>query len=246
MVRCCGGPGPLSGSSGSALRPPRRGGDDRRVHRQAHRRWSCRESGKRLLRSGATWRRRLPVEVDRPRLGRRGGDQDPDKLPNSNGPDRQSPPEDTTGSDATRLDTTMLVFTGSRERTEGEYRDLLRRAGLTLLKTTPTASPFSILGQTCPRRTALKVPYGNDRWRVALQDARVARIGCVIVIGRWLARDVRHWGQVRSSSPAGISIARHRRKDLKAWSKDLAEIFLINAGTLSRAAVDAPLKAPET
>jgi hypothetical protein len=30
-------------------------------------------------------------------------------------------------SDATRLDTTMLVFTGSRERTEGEYRELLHR-----------------------------------------------------------------------------------------------------------------------
>ena len=29
-------------------------------------------------------------------------------------------PEDTAGSDATRLDTTMLVFTGIRERTEGE------------------------------------------------------------------------------------------------------------------------------
>jgi O-methyltransferase domain len=37
-------------------------------------------------------------------------------------------PEDAAGSDATRLDTTMLVFTGSRERTEGEYRDPLRRA----------------------------------------------------------------------------------------------------------------------
>jgi hypothetical protein len=33
----------------------------------------------------------------------------------------------TAGSDATRLDTTMLVFTGSRERTEGEYRELLHR-----------------------------------------------------------------------------------------------------------------------
>jgi hypothetical protein len=39
----------------------------------------------------------------------------------------------------------MLVFTGSRERTEDEYQDLLHRAGLTLIKTTPTASPFSIL-----------------------------------------------------------------------------------------------------
>jgi C-methyltransferase len=42
----------------------------------------------------------------------------------------------------------MLVFTGSRERTESEYRELLHRAGLTLVKTTPTASPFSILEAT--------------------------------------------------------------------------------------------------
>jgi hypothetical protein len=60
-------------------------------------------------------------------------------------------PEGTAGSDATRLDTTMLVFTGSRERTEGEYGDLLHRAGLTLVKTTPTASPFSILEATAPQ-----------------------------------------------------------------------------------------------
>jgi hypothetical protein len=57
-------------------------------------------------------------------------------------------PQGTAGSDATRLDTTMLVFTGSRERTEREYRELLHRAGLTLLSITPTASPFSILEAT--------------------------------------------------------------------------------------------------
>src|SRR5829696_3409780 len=57
-------------------------------------------------------------------------------------------PKDTVGPDATRLDTTMLVFTGSRERTEGEYRELLHRAGLTLVKIAPTASPFSILEAT--------------------------------------------------------------------------------------------------
>jgi O-methyltransferase domain len=57
-------------------------------------------------------------------------------------------PDETAGSDATRLDTTMLVFTGSRERTAGEYRDLLHRAGLRLIKTTPTATPFSILEAT--------------------------------------------------------------------------------------------------
>jgi len=42
----------------------------------------------------------------------------------------------TAGSDATRLDTTMLVFTGSRERTEREYREQLHRAGLTLRRIT--------------------------------------------------------------------------------------------------------------
>jgi hypothetical protein len=57
-------------------------------------------------------------------------------------------PEGTAGSEATRLDTTMLVFTGSRERTEGEYRDLLQRAGLTLIKTSPTPSQLSILEAT--------------------------------------------------------------------------------------------------
>jgi hypothetical protein len=46
-------------------------------------------------------------------------------------------PQRTAGSDATRLHTTMLVVTGSRERTEIEYQDLLHRAGLTLVKTTP-------------------------------------------------------------------------------------------------------------
>jgi O-methyltransferase domain len=57
-------------------------------------------------------------------------------------------PEGNAGSDATGLDTTMLVFTGSRERTEGEYRDLLHRAGLTLVNTTPTVSQVSILEAT--------------------------------------------------------------------------------------------------
>jgi len=57
-------------------------------------------------------------------------------------------PQGTAGSDATRVDTTMLVFTGSRERTESEYRDLLHRAGLTLVKSTPTASQLSLLEAT--------------------------------------------------------------------------------------------------
>jgi len=42
----------------------------------------------------------------------------------------------------------MLVFTGSLERTESEYQDLLHRAGLTLVKTTPTATQLNILEAT--------------------------------------------------------------------------------------------------
>jgi hypothetical protein len=56
----------------------------------------------------------------------------------------------------------MLVFTGSREHTESEYQNLLHRAGLTLVKTTPMPhnSAFSrphlptvlgrVLGSTTP------------------------------------------------------------------------------------------------
>jgi hypothetical protein len=43
------------------------------------------------------------------------------------------------------LDVTMLVFTGGRERTEREYRDLLAGAGLRLLRSAATESSFSIL-----------------------------------------------------------------------------------------------------
>jgi len=45
-----------------------------------------------------------------------------------------------------RLDLTMLVLTpGGRERTEGEFRSLLKEAGFELRAAIPTASPFSIL-----------------------------------------------------------------------------------------------------
>jgi O-methyltransferase domain len=57
-------------------------------------------------------------------------------------------PQRTAGSEATGLDTTMLVLTGSRERTESEYQDPLHRAGLTLVRTAPTASQLSILQAT--------------------------------------------------------------------------------------------------
>jgi len=60
-------------------------------------------------------------------------------------------PQRTAGSDATRLDTTMLVFTSSPGRTESEYQDLLHRAGLTLVKTTPTGSQLSISTPHLPK-----------------------------------------------------------------------------------------------
>ena len=39
----------------------------------------------------------------------------------------------------------MLAVTGGRERTLTEYRDLLSAAGIHLARTTPTATPFSIM-----------------------------------------------------------------------------------------------------
>jgi hypothetical protein len=43
------------------------------------------------------------------------------------------------------LDVLMLAVTGGRERTLAEYRDLLSAAGIDLVGTTPTATPFSIV-----------------------------------------------------------------------------------------------------
>jgi hypothetical protein len=43
------------------------------------------------------------------------------------------------------LDVLMLAITGGRERTLAEYRDLLSAAGIDLVGTTPTATPFSIV-----------------------------------------------------------------------------------------------------
>jgi hypothetical protein len=48
-------------------------------------------------------------------------------------------------SPAKHRDFAMLVFVHGRERTEGEYRDLLDRAGLRLTQTTPTDSGLSII-----------------------------------------------------------------------------------------------------
>jgi hypothetical protein len=59
----------------------------------------------------------------------------------------------------------MLVFTGIRERTEGEYQDLLHRAGLTLVKTAPTASQLNSLEATpAQRRTALTGESPQEWW----------------------------------------------------------------------------------
>ncbi len=39
----------------------------------------------------------------------------------------------------------MLAVTGGRERTEAEYRRLLGHAGIDLVRTLATATPFSIV-----------------------------------------------------------------------------------------------------
>lgn len=44
-----------------------------------------------------------------------------------------------------RLDLSMLVFTGGRERTQAEYTQLLTAAGFELTKITPTSGPWSII-----------------------------------------------------------------------------------------------------
>lgn len=48
-------------------------------------------------------------------------------------------------SDATLGDLNMLVLTGGCERTEAEYADLLRAAGLELSRVVPTRSPMTVL-----------------------------------------------------------------------------------------------------
>jgi len=55
-------------------------------------------------------------------------------------PERITKPEP-----ATEADVAMLVLTGGRERTEGEYRGLLAAAGLELTRVLPTASPRCVL-----------------------------------------------------------------------------------------------------
>jgi O-methyltransferase domain len=43
------------------------------------------------------------------------------------------------------LDLQMLLFLTGRERTGGEYRDLLARAGFEMTRIVPTDSPYSVI-----------------------------------------------------------------------------------------------------
>jgi len=63
-------------------------------------------------------------------------------------------PRGTAGSDATRLDTTMLVFTGSQERTEGEYRNLPSSRPNIRQNHSDFLTAQHSRGHICPRRTA--------------------------------------------------------------------------------------------
>jgi hypothetical protein len=57
-------------------------------------------------------------------------------------------PEDNRPSPAQAMDLNMLVLLGGRERTEEEYRRLLRGAGFRLERVIPTHSPFSVIEAT--------------------------------------------------------------------------------------------------
>jgi hypothetical protein len=54
-------------------------------------------------------------------------------------------PPGNTPSQGKFLDLTMMLYFHSRERTESEYRELLAKAGLRLVRTTPTTGNFSVL-----------------------------------------------------------------------------------------------------
>jgi hypothetical protein len=57
-------------------------------------------------------------------------------------------PADNRPSPAQAMDLNMLVVLGGRERTEEEYRALLRAAGFRLERVLPTHSPFSVIEAT--------------------------------------------------------------------------------------------------
>jgi SAM-dependent methyltransferase len=54
-------------------------------------------------------------------------------------------PADNQPSPAQAMDLNMLVLLSGRERTEGEFRDLLHEAGFQLECVIPTHSPFSLI-----------------------------------------------------------------------------------------------------
>lgn len=54
-------------------------------------------------------------------------------------------PEIGTKSDSKLFDINMLVMVGGQERTENEYRRILRDAGFTLMRVIPTQSSMSIV-----------------------------------------------------------------------------------------------------
>ena len=66
------------------------------------------------------------------------------------------------------LDLAMLVMPGGRERTEGEYAALLRKAGLSLTRVIPTASAVCVLEAV----SADDHPYGAF---TLLRSSRVCR-----------------------------------------------------------------------
>ncbi len=57
-------------------------------------------------------------------------------------------PADNRPSPAQAMDLNMLVVLGGRERTEEEYRQLLRAAGFRLERVIPTHSPFNVIEAT--------------------------------------------------------------------------------------------------
>ena len=54
-------------------------------------------------------------------------------------------PIDNAPSEAKLFDINMLAIVGGRERTEAEYRRLLERSGLTLVRVIATKSPLSVI-----------------------------------------------------------------------------------------------------
>jgi hypothetical protein len=54
-------------------------------------------------------------------------------------------PEGNEPSPSKMMDVQMLIATGGKERTEVEYRKLLKLSGFSLTRIIPTRSPFSVI-----------------------------------------------------------------------------------------------------